>query len=396
MKCEKCGYDMNDNEKVCPFCNHVQPNSFENEVPNSQEKFIKCNLCGGKTPVEKEQCIHCGNMIHRPTVNNGLIKCSLCGGKTPINKEQCVHCGNMITRQNEETTIVTTNKVITNVQISEVEFKKDKKTAIIAIAAYYITFYIIGSILSSLIISIYSSAKGIDISNIGEDISIGEFLLLFYPSDYYTILAINNLCLYLALILCTVLICKKFLLRDYQSLKNDHSDFFKNVGTGVLIFYGATIGVSIIQNIIYSLFPIFEGANDLSSQNQATIEAVFSNGFFSTAVVVVMTVIFAPIVEELIFRKCFFNLFKNKGIATIIITGAIFGAIHVTEALLVELIATEVNTQNIAIELVSFLSYFGSGVAIGYIYTKSNYNVYVTMAVHAIANLISCIAMLSM
>ena len=84
--------------------------------------------------------------------------------------------------------------------------------------------------------------------------------------------------------------------------------------------------------------------------------------------------IFAPIVEEIIFRKTFKNIFKNKYLF-IILSGLIFGLIHLS--------FTKINFN----ELLMIIPYVLMGISFSYIYYKSD-NIFTTIILHSTHNLI--------
>ncbi len=85
------------------------------------------------------------------------------------------------------------------------------------------------------------------------------------------------------------------------------------------------------------------------------------------------SVIFAPAIEELLFRKSIKNIFKNKYLF-IIISGILFGISHVT------------NFRDIN-ELLFSIPYIIMGIDFAYIYHKTN-NIFTTMTFHLGHNLI--------
>ena len=89
------------------------------------------------------------------------------------------------------------------------------------------------------------------------------------------------------------------------------------------------------------------------------------------------SVIYAPFVEELIFRKTIRKMIDNKYIY-IITSGVLFGLIHVISS----------NTDSN--ELLMGIPYILMGIDFAYIYVRTN-NIYTTMIIHALHNLIMLI-----
>lgn len=89
------------------------------------------------------------------------------------------------------------------------------------------------------------------------------------------------------------------------------------------------------------------------------------------------SVIYAPFVEELIFRKTIRKMIDNKYIY-IITSGVLFGLIHV------------ISNNTDSNELLMGIPYILMGIDFAYIYVRTN-NIYTTMIIHALHNLIMLI-----
>ena len=85
------------------------------------------------------------------------------------------------------------------------------------------------------------------------------------------------------------------------------------------------------------------------------------------------SIIYAPFIEEIIFRKTIKNVIKNKYIF-IIISGFVFGIVHVT------------NYKDLS-EILMSIPYIIMGIDFAYIYYKTN-NIFTTMTFHLCHNLI--------
>lgn len=125
-----------------------------------------------------------------------------------------------------------------------------------------------------------------------------------------------------------------------------------------IIFMGITN--IIMQNI--TNMPISE--NEINVRQSIKLLPVYMS--FSV-------VIFAPIVEEIIFRKTFRNIIKNNYLF-IIISGTIFGIVH---------ISGEININSFLMSI----PYIVMGLDFAYIYYKSN-NIFTTITLHSIHNTI--------
>ena len=87
-----------------------------------------------------------------------------------------------------------------------------------------------------------------------------------------------------------------------------------------------------------------------------------------------LTLIYAPIVEEITFRKTFKNIIKDN-LLFVILSGFVFGLIHL-------------NATNISYnDLLMIIPYIIMGIDLSYIYYKSN-NIFTTITIHMIHNLV--------
>ena len=96
------------------------------------------------------------------------------------------------------------------------------------------------------------------------------------------------------------------------------------------------------------------------------------------------TVFLAPIVEELVFRKSFFAVIKNKWIA-LVLSSFVFGIIHA--------LSTAGTFQT---KLIYAIPYFSSGLAFGIAYIRSDKNIIVPIACHMFNNIVATLLSISL
>ncbi|CCV64309.1 conserved hypothetical protein, abortive infection family protein [Alteracholeplasma palmae J233] len=172
-------------------------------------------------------------------------------------------------------------------------------------------------------------------------------------------------------ILFTVL--KPQIVYDFDTLKKS-----KSASRIIPSSFASALLIILVFNILSNLIGTLIG-----NANQTSINQLSLNNLLSAQVPAVITLfsilVFGPFVEELIFRKSIFGLIKNERTALIVST-LVFALIHIT---------TELLTGDFSNFFVSLISYSGGGVAFGYIYMKSNKNIWVSTAVHMIYNLLS-------
>lgn len=330
--------------------------------------------------------------------------CKKCGAHNESNSKFCNVCGASINKeeQNEITPEIIDNK---SNSVVEIEVPNAKKIAIWSIVVYCGIFYVLSQLLAPAVMYLYCLIKGWDLTEISD---ISTFINTVHPEAYNSILAITNLAIYIPILVILCIISINIFKYDLKKIQGRVGRFFGTFGIGIALIFGVSLISSIIINILITLyatlletFPSLKeslGAiTSSTSQNQEAINDMIGSGTLPLISMIFVTIICAPIVEELIFRKSFFALSKKKGIACIIISGLIFGSIHVGESILLQLLGIIENTPgynftNIIIELFNLVSYVGSGVVFGIIYRKSNYNIFVTMLIHATYNAIGFVA----
>ena len=154
--------------------------------------------------------------------------------------------------------------------------------------------------------------------------------------------------------------------------KKDLKEDFKNGNFKVdenIAIYMIGLIIMVISNSI-----IMKITNKELSNNEQIVRTMID---FFPVYMSFSSVIYAPFVEELIFRKTIRKMIDNKYIY-IITSGVLFGLIHVISS----------NTDSN--ELLMGIPYILMGIDFAYIYVRTN-NIYTTMIIHALHNLIMLI-----
>ena len=163
-----------------------------------------------------------------------------------------------------------------------------------------------------------------------------------------------NIVFDVVLLTLTIYLFKTELINGFKDLKQQPKEYFHYLLQKYLIGMGIMIVVSTIAITI---------TNNPVSVNQETLNSL------PLWYILPASIIFAPIVEETVFRVCFRTFIKNDKIY-IIISGLVFGYLHAMH---------EENLLNI---IVMTLPYATLGSMFAYIYVKTN-NPTGSMAVHA-------------
>lgn len=168
------------------------------------------------------------------------------------------------------------------------------------------------------------------------------------------------LCYEAILIGIIVLIHLRKLKKDFNDLKINHKKYYSSC----LRYWLFALFIMYISNFIITFI------NSELPTNEAIIREQFQ---ISPFYIFVSAVIFAPILEELVFRQSFRNLI-NKNWLFIIISGLVFGGMHVFSSGSVTLV-----------EMLYIIPYSVPGMAFAYMLCKTD-NIFVPIGFHMLHN----------
>lgn len=202
-------------------------------------------------------------------------------------------------------------------------------------------------------------------------------LMILFTSLFFTILNINPTSLtdkeYITYItISNIILIGIYILIYRKILIHDIKDFIKNLKnyfTTSLKFWGIGLLVMYISNIIIT----FVLNKELAGNEQEVRNYIDNFPLY----MLFSTVIFAPITEELTFRKSIRDAISNKWIY-VITSGLIFGMLH---------IITYIGNLT---DLVYLIPYSSLGIAFALLYHKTD-NIYCPMSMHAMHNLLAVI-----
>lgn len=173
---------------------------------------------------------------------------------------------------------------------------------------------------------------------------------------------------------CSLLFLSIIMLCYRKTLVKDFKPYFKNFGKNFensFKYYLVGVGVMIFSNLIITL--LFQG--DLST-NETMVRSYINA---SPLLMAIDISFYAPLAEELLFRKSVRDVVKNKWLY-IFISGFIFGGMHV------------IGTEGL-IGLLYLIPYCSLGFTFAYIYAKTD-NIYSSIMLHFMHNTISLILLL--
>lgn len=202
------------------------------------------------------------------------------------------------------------------------------------------------------------------------DITIKAIISLLginYMSFNYDQKMLTTFIISIFYLLIILFLYKKELFIDLKDFKNNYKKYLSKY----IIIYLIGVLLMIIGNTIISKI-----TNQSLSGNEIEIRERITN---YPLIMIFSTIIYAPIIEEIIFRKSIKNIFKNKYLF-IIISGLIFGILHIA------------NFKDLN-EILYSIPYIIMGLDFAYIYYKTN-NIFTTITFHFFHNLILLIIQL--
>lgn len=245
---------------------------------------------------------------------------------------------------------------------------------------YFLVMFIIASVLSTILVMAWANSHNVDLKNLIANEE--EPYITLYNEMSAELNPLLEIIVYSVSIIGVVLFAFKYLKEDIKKFKPTTLMW---AGIGVGFVYGA--------NLISQLILIICGINEQSA-NQQAIEQMTSSGTKSLILMCITTILMAPILEELVFRKFFFNIFKKSPKLGLIFSSLIFGLIHVISAMTIELRGIIDGSGSFLLLLkatIQIIPYSLMGAALGMTYLCSRKNICASILTHMSINLISMV-----
>ncbi|HOW37952.1 MAG TPA: CPBP family glutamic-type intramembrane protease [Bacillota bacterium] len=199
----------------------------------------------------------------------------------------------------------------------------------------------------------------------------GDYSVEIFSSSPFEYGFDQNDLFYILLNLFPVMICFfLFLFLDRRAFKEDARRFRKTLGRhlgwtfgGFLMVYLAMVAATVILEYL--------GVSD-SSANEQTIVGMFQASPLHLTLLFLLLCIFTPLVEEVVYRKVIFGFMERRwgGTVAILASGALFGLMHVLSYG----------------DFIQSIPYILMGMVFGYVYQKSEKNIFVVFGVHFLNN----------
>lgn len=188
----------------------------------------------------------------------------------------------------------------------------------------------------------------------------------FNISDPIKLQVYANFISYVLLVLITFLLFGKELLKELKQIQSG-GKYVRAIIIGWIILW--------ISSIVSNLIVMSITQSEDSSVNQQVIEQCMS---IYPILMGITTVLFAPLVEEVVFRYTIMKRFLNQPLIGIFLSSFLFGIIHVISAG----------------DFIYAIPYVAMGIALGYTYYK-NRNIWYSIGVHLFQNLFSTLILIS-
>lgn len=158
---------------------------------------------------------------------------------------------------------------------------------------------------------------------------------------------------------------------------NQGRDFSEKLVLHVVFIIG-TFFLLLFMAILSSELMGLLGKTD-ETANQASLERLLEGPVYMKWILIIVTLFFAPIIEEFVFRKGIFGLLNRyHDIIPILLSGFLFGLIHV-----------------IGDDIANIIPYAFSGFALSVMYVVSKRNIFVVIGGHMVFNFIALLPLIN-
>lgn len=241
-----------------------------------------------------------------------------------------------------------------------------------AVIIYLLIYALLGAVFIILSIGIVGAINGAGFSNMidiyvhskinGANITNEEL------SAYYIGSAIGNFLTYLFMAIGIIFYMRDEFKNDFVAIKEKPKFYSIYIPLTSILFVTLAITISILFNKITE-----------SSANQQTIENMLK--YSGASLMIISTILLAPIVEEAIYRKCIFHFFRAYPIwVSYVVSTILFALPH--------MLTTSTSFGNWCLIA---LPYLLDGFMLALIYHLSKKNIYATIIAHMLNNIVAVI-----
>lgn len=203
---------------------------------------------------------------------------------------------------------------------------------------------------------------------------IPNIILLLLNIDVNTL---NDTTIYIITLINDILFLTILISIYYKSIKKNLFQYFKhnlkeNLKTSIS-YWLIGLGIMVVSNLFIAII-----MNEQLADNEETVRSMID---IAPLYMLFQLAIYAPISEELIFRRSIRDIFDNKWLYALV-SGLIFGGLHVISSL-----------TNLT-SLLYLIPYCSLGIVFALLYYKTN-NIFSSITVHALHNTLALILYLT-
>ena len=196
-------------------------------------------------------------------------------------------------------------------------------------------------------------------------VAVRVMVIIFNVRDRALLMVLGNFISYLFLAICALSIVGEDLVSDFKKLPA-----WGKIAKGVLGGWGLLF----VANILSSQLVFFLTQSADASKNQQAINTIMN---VHPALMAATTVLLAPLVEELVFRKTIMGSMKRFPGLSILVSSLLFGLIHVISGG----------------DFIYIIPYMAMGLPLGWSYHKHQ-NIWIPIGIHMMQNLFSTLVIL--
>ena len=243
---------------------------------------------------------------------------------------------------------------------------------IIFIIIYFLSLFFLGSLFVMMFGAILASSNGISVSAV-INVIIGN--KNYTPSLEEENIALaaqgfGNALTYLIMFISAIIFMRKDFKDDFILFKSNKKFYIIYTIVAVIIFTGLAYLISYLINLAVDV-----------SENQKTIESIMKTS--AMVPMIISTAIFAPVVEELIYRKCVFHYTRSFKIY--------FGYILSIVLFTLPHIFSSIGKFSVGTFFLMMIPYVIDAFMLALIYHKGKFNIYTTILCHMMNNILAII-----
>ena len=246
-----------------------------------------------------------------------------------------------------------------------------EKFRLLFIIIYVLCMLLLGTLFILLFMVILAPINNVDTANVMKlilsskaEITEEEYNVAYMAQGF------GNATMYLVLFVSAILLLKNDFKEDFIGLKDNRKFYIIYIIIAMVIFTG-----------IAFLLSYLVGLKVTDSQNQTSIVRMMKTG--AMIPMIISTVIFAPVVEEMVYRKCIFHYCRNfKIYVRYILSIILFVFPHVI---------TSIGKFSTGDYFLMLIPYVADAFMLALTYHKGKFNIYTSIICHIANNLLAVI-----